>query len=121
MQTRLTLRHKPNSRLPLIRIGNQPTPNRCPPHLRLLRPLPPIRVTQDELHIVVDGGPESCPVRMGVGDEISGAAEEVGQEVTKDVGGGLVAGEGVEAHAVHLELHCFRTHAELEAALWVGC
>lgn len=48
---------------------------------------------------------------MGIYDEASGAAKEVGEEVAEEICGGFISWEGVEAHAVHLEFHCFWTHA----------
>ena len=52
---------------------------------------------------------------MGIYDEVSGAAKEVGEEITEEVCRGFISWEGVEAHAVHLEFHCFGTHAQLES------
>lgn len=48
---------------------------------------------------------------MGIYDEASGAAKEVGEEVAEEVCGGFISWEGVEAHAVHLEFHRLWTHA----------
>lgn len=54
---------------------------------------------------------------MGVYDEVSGAEEEVREEIAEEVCRGFVSWEGVKAHAVHLKFHCFGTHAQLESII----
>lgn len=118
VQTRLALRHEPDSCLPLVGIRNEPAIHRRAAHLRLLRALPAVRVREHKLDVVLDRAPQAGPVRVRVDDERARAAEEVREEVAEDVDRGLVPRERREAHAVHLELHGFRAQTQFEAG---GC
>jgi len=59
-------------------------------------------VAKDELDVVFDRGEEGLAVGVCVGDEGAGAAVEVGEEVTEDVGGCFALWERRETHAVHV-------------------
>lgn len=105
VKTRFTLCDETDARFPLICVGYEAAVHCGAAHLRLLRALPTIRMAEDELNVLLHRVPKRGAVRMGIDDERARTAEEVCQEVGKDVDRRLAGGERGEAHAVHFEFH----------------
>ena len=57
---------------------------------------------------------------MGFDDEGSGATEEILQEVPEHLDGGLGFRQMRELHAVHVQLHRFRTETEFEPGVYIA-
>lgn len=107
VQTGFSFCHKPNPCLAFISITYQPTLHRRSSHLRLLSTFPSVGVTQNELHIMFDCGPEGVTVCVGIDNEVSGTTEEVGEKIAEDVYSRFSSGKWGEAHAIHFECHSF--------------
>ena len=114
MQTCFTFRHESDPGLAHISVIYQMALDGSSSHLRLLSSFPTIGVTQDELHIVLNCGPESVSVRVGVNDKVFCAAEKVRDEIAKDIYCRLPSGKWRQTHTVHFECHGFRAKAKFE-------
>lgn len=96
------LQRKPKTRLSLTNETNPialPLPHQTRlhhglPNLRLLEPLPPIRMAQHKLDLVPNAVPKVGSIRMCVADVGFRAVEEVGDVVGEDVCDLLACGEG---------------------------
>jgi len=87
VETRLALGDKLKACVRILGRDKSST-NRSPAHQSLLCSLPSVRVAQDVVNVVLDGGKELGPATLL--DVVDGTFVEVTKEVRKDVNGFLV-------------------------------
>lgn len=87
MQAHLSFSDEPDPGPSFISIRDQTTIDGGGPHVGLLWTLPSVRMAEHELNIMFYAREEGLTVGVCVGDERARAAEEVGEEIAKDVCG----------------------------------
>jgi hypothetical protein len=71
-------------------------------------------MTQHELDASFDMVPQRLAVRMCVYDKTLRAAEQIGEEVSKNIHGCFMPWQRTQTHPVHFQFHTLRPQAKLE-------